>query len=255
MTNRLDELINFCTPLAIRAVKNGVQESARVAYQHACKAAVADLRTCVDNGWVFINYRRRGDATSGHPVGAAVAFYYKEQLYVGASACMLAPVPIPKQVRQEAARLLLEVGQEFALPVAELVEAVQAMRPSAVGCDPWSRHIGIWKAVTAARPLDKSIAADVAKVSNELFEAARSDKSVRLFKLPNLMQRVAADPRLASFRSWLDSSVVHADGTASRMIPWRTRGTVISVIRNAVREQAKLDAEKQTAVAGCAKVE
>ena len=202
-----------------------------------CKDAIADLRKHVDNGWLFINYRRRNDKKHGHPVGVAVAFFIKGQLYAGASACRLPPATPSKRVRAEAVKLLCKVAVEYDIPLQAMLNTVQHLSRRSKGVDTWSRHIGIWKAVSAARPLPTGLAAAVAHLSDNTFEDMCHNKSVRNFKLPNLMLRIAHHPDLPpAFASWL-----HARDGNSRKVPHRVTGAIISSCNSAVHVQAKHD--------------
>jgi hypothetical protein len=205
--------------------------------EHAwdCKDSIRTFRSHIDKERLYISYHRRNDKWRGHPTGVAVAFFISGQLYVGASACHLPADLPPKRVRRAAEDLIahvLDMLQVSASMRSAITTTLHDIRPNTQGTDAWSRHVGIWKAIGAARPIDEKAAAGVARLASRMVATAKYDQ--REFKRANVMERVARHEDLSyDFYCYIGGSA----------IPYRMAGAAVSVLTIAMHDKAKADVQ------------
>ena len=239
--DKLSQILAQLNPSTSDTMLTYTNEPPAAHFNRACKQAMKDLLNHVDNRWLFTHYRRRGGKSKGHPVGVAIAFFIDGQLYAGASACRLAAQAPSRQARREAqeqARIAMRaIGVHPTMQFA-ILAAMDTLQPDTAGTDTWLRHVGRWKAIKSARPLDAELAAAVSRMVYSHYVSALLNPSTRNVKTQNIVARAARRPELPEgFQNWLHAR--NDDGT--RRVPYRVIGAIASSISSAIHEKAKLD--------------
>lgn len=213
-------------------------------YADSCKSAILSLRQAVDHGWLFINYLRREDKSKGEKYGVAVSFFIDGKLYAGQSVCMRAPA-MPSNKEFANAAKILSASYDGYVTGPMLRQAYKAKQAEdAPVYDEWRRHIGIWKAVEAARQVDLKDAMELSIHVEERFKQLRASSSVRLFKMANVVAYVAHHNDLPSFTNWLVG-----DDEDNPIVPYRAQGAVVGAIVAAMNNKLKRDLDTIAAAA------